>query len=77
MGKPPGIALGLSGDGVHMGVTRSSEAEDKVWEAVEQALIENWTPDRFIREVREAWAQARKDLAEADDGEFKRMLGGT
>lgn len=65
MSKP----LGMTAD---FRITHPDRVEDKVWEAVEEAIDAGWTPERFMREVRSDWsaylAQKRKD----DDRSFER-----
>ena len=69
--KPPGLEMSLHGGSLHMGVTRSSRTEDKVWEAVEEAISEGWTPTRFIAEAREAWDYELRERAKHADAEFR------
>jgi len=50
-----------------MQVIRSSRAEDKIYEAVQEAICASMTVSDFIRKAREAWeyetkAQLRHDL---------------
>lgn len=70
--KPPGIEMSLYGGALRMGVTQSSRSEDKIWEAVQEAISEGWTPTRFIAEAREAWDYELGERAKAADAEFKR-----
>ena len=74
MGKPTGIELRLSGDAVVLGVTRSSRAEDSIYEAVEDAIAASLTPTQFIRIAREAWEYNRKEQAKGEDSEFATAL---
>lgn len=56
--KPTGISFGLDSAGdLHVGVTRSSRAEDAVWAAVEEAIDAGMTPERFKREAAQAWEE--------------------
>jgi hypothetical protein len=70
--KPPGIALGLRDGKLHIGVTGSDRAADKLWEAVEEAILANMTPERFKREMVEAWAYHRKQQAEMELQELRK-----
>ncbi len=40
-------------------------AEDLLWEAVQQAVTDGWSPKRFRQETSEAWAQALASQADA------------
>ena len=53
--KPSGISLGLRDGAVVMGLTHSSAAQDKIWEAVESAFDEGMTVKQFRQECAEAW----------------------
>jgi hypothetical protein len=55
-----------------MQVVRPTRAEDKVWDAVQEAVAEGWTAKRFLAEARDAWADALKDAAKSDDDDFRR-----
>lgn len=44
-------------------LVRPSRAEDKIWEAVAEAISEGWTPKQFRMEAAEAWEQELKDAA--------------
>jgi hypothetical protein len=62
--KPNGIRLGLGvGGSPLLSVTTPSQAEDKIWEAVEEARIENWTFEQFMNEAQDAWAHGLRDEA--------------
>lgn len=63
--KPLGLTL-------FMQVVHPTRAEDKVWEAVQEAICAGWTPVRFMREAREAWHAAKEDEVKADDSAFTR-----
>lgn len=54
--KPPGIRMTINGDGIKMGVTQPSSAEDAIWRAVQEALLHGYTPEQFRAEAAEAWA---------------------
>ena len=40
-----------------MRVVMPSKAEDKIWDAVEEAIEAGWTPQRFKNEVANAWEE--------------------
>lgn len=61
--KPNGIRLGVDGSGLTMRVTQPTRTEDKVWDAVREAIDEGWTPKRFAIEVAQAWTDAVKEDA--------------
>jgi hypothetical protein len=64
--KPPGLALGFDGNGLTMRVTQSDRASDAVWNAVQEALDAQWTPEKFIREVYGAWEHERKERTKSE-----------
>ena len=57
-----------------LSVTRSSNVEDKIYEAVREAVICGWDVRRFLSEAQEAWdyemREMRKDAAE----EFRKAM---
>ena len=62
--KPLGVRLGVGASGsLTVGVTKPTYTEDKVWDAVREAINEGWTPKRFRAEVADAWETAIKDDA--------------
>lgn len=72
MSKPHGIAMSIV-DGVpRMGVTFPTHAEDKVWDAVENAIDAGWDVERFRRECREAWSQTLKTRAKWADEDWRK-----
>jgi len=71
--KPPGIEMSISGGNLRMGVTRSSRAEDKIWEAVEEAVCAHMTPTQFMREAWQAWDYEMDQAQKAMNAEFSRM----
>jgi hypothetical protein len=73
MSKPPGLAFRLHGNSIVMGVTRSSRAQDAVFRAVEEALLEGWSVEDFRREARECWSLVLRERAEADEKEWDRV----
>ena len=62
--KPPGIALGMNRSGLVMAVTKSTPAQDKIWDAVEVWLLEGGSPEQLKREIAAAWAYFAKEHAE-------------
>jgi hypothetical protein len=58
MSKP----LGLTHD---LRVTRPSQTEDAIWDAVETAIGEGWTPEQFKIEAGEAWERKLIEDAKA------------
>ena len=44
-------------------ILRPSRTEDKIWEAVQEAIVEGWSPERFKREVAQAWDEELKEQA--------------
>ena len=63
MGKPPGIAMTLGPSGLGMHVTNSDRITDKLWDVVEEAYLADWTPEKFMAEVKQSWEQAIDDDA--------------
>jgi hypothetical protein len=53
--KPPGLALNVGPQGVGLRVTKGSDTENAVWEAVEQAFIDGVSADEFRKMVWQAW----------------------
>lgn len=54
--KPLGIVFALNEDvDPVLRVRRPTPAEDAVWQAVEAAIDEGWTPERYRNEAAEAW----------------------
>jgi len=67
MSKPYGLTATMQ-------VIRPSRAEDKIYEAVQEAICANMTVTDFIKEAREAWAYELREQAMFDDGTFKRAV---
>ena len=67
MSKPYGLTA-------MMQVIRPTRAEDKIYEAVQEAICANMTVTDFIREAREAWAYEQREQARHDDNSFDRAL---
>lgn len=64
--KPPGVRFELGPKGPRLSVTRPSPAEDRIWDAVEEAIDGGWTAERFASEAAEAWRE--KLRRDAQDG---------
>jgi len=64
--KPNGLALTVGNYGLGMRVITPTRAENAIWDAVETAIEEGMTLDRFRREVLDAWEQKRKDDLKAE-----------
>lgn len=60
--KSPGIRLGLNGS---MRVVMPTRVEDKVWDAVREAIDAGWTPQQFRYEIADAWEEHLRDDAKA------------
>lgn len=45
-------------------VITPTQTEDKIWEAVREAINEGWTPERFKHEAADAWKHALRQDAE-------------
>lgn len=65
--KPLGIAFGLRDGALTVGVTGTGIVENKIWETVQEAIADGWTPEQFKREVAEAWGYELREAA--DDAE--------
>lgn len=73
MAKPNGVVLSESNGWPILGVRVSSGLEDKIWDAVREAICANMTPTQFKREASQAWqhfldedAKAARDVFERD-----------
>lgn len=69
MGKPYGMTADFR-------IVCPTRIEDDIWDAVEAAVLENWTPEQMIQEVRECWAQALRDKLKDAEVVFKRAAEG-
>jgi hypothetical protein len=58
--KTLGLRIGGNGS---MSVTKPSKVEDAIWEAVELAIDNGWTPEQFKSELADAWAERLRDDA--------------
>ena len=56
MSKPLGLTPAFH-------VTMPSKTEDRIWDAVEEAIEAGWTPVRFKHEVAAAWEAILKKAA--------------
>lgn len=72
MPKPLGVALTVGEGGIGMHVTAGDRVSDKVWDAVEEAYLADWTPEKFIAEVKQAWEQAIDDDAKRKKEDLER-----
>ncbi len=63
--KPSGINFSIGSDGPKMRVTGSSRVEDKIWEAVQEAVVSNWSVEMFKEEAADAFQHEYREL-EAD-----------
>lgn len=61
--KSPGVRFNLDGQRVGMYVHKPTRTEDAIWNAVEQAINEGWTPKQFKSEVASAWEERLKEDA--------------
>jgi len=61
--KPLGISMGLNERGISLRVNQITKTEDAIWDAVETAIRENWSPEQFKNEVIMAWESTLKDYA--------------
>ena len=55
--KPLGLRLTANNQGVGLNVHKPSRTEDAIWNAVEEAINEGWTPKQFKDEVISAWEE--------------------
>jgi hypothetical protein len=75
--KPLGVTLNIDARGAPvMRMARISRAEDAIWEAVLEAQSAGWTPQQFIREARQAWAESRAQSAKDETATFDKALRG-
>lgn len=74
MPKPIGIDIVARNGLPTFAVSKASQAEDKIYDAVEHAVCEGMTVTRFIAIAREAWQYENDQKTKADDDEFKRSI---
>lgn len=67
MSKPLGLTM-------FMQPVIPSKVEDRIWDAVQEAIASDWTPKRFVSEAQDAWAEALRNLAKEANEEFNRLL---
>ena len=68
MSKPLGLSIGIGESGLSFEVSMPHPVEDAIWEAVEQAIANGWTPERFKRECASAWSdRLRQDAKHAEE----------
>jgi len=72
--KPLGIEMTYGNSGLGMCVTKPNTAVDSIWQAVEDAIDANMTPQQFMSEVRKAWDQSRRDQNKADMAALSKQL---
>ena len=75
MSKPPGIGLTVTGDSLSFKIHTASKTEDAIWEAVDIAIDEGWTPEKFKLEAWSAWEQRIRDDAKTRVQEANRAFG--
>lgn len=66
MSKP----LGMD---VNFRIIKPTAVEDKVWDAVELAIDNGWTPKRMIAEVKDCWREYLADKSRDDMKSFERL----
>jgi hypothetical protein len=69
--KPLGMAFAPDAS---LHVLKPSRVEDKVWDAVQEAIIAGWTPRQFVSEAADAWSQELRNEAREKSREFGDML---
>lgn len=70
MGKSPGIDLGVQEGCLTLRVSPISKVADLIWDAVQEAILVNMTPQQFKHEVADAWQHELIENAK----EAKRVL---
>ena len=63
--KPNGLRMEMNNNSLTLNVTKPSQVEDAIWEAVKQAIWVGWTPEQFKREITEAWEYELKQEIES------------
>ena len=64
MPKPMGLDFTISDRGMSLHSVRPSHAEDAIWDAVETAINNGWTPEQFKIEAASAWKDRQKQDGE-------------
>lgn len=70
--KPLGIQLGIGPNGPTLGCRMPTSVEDKVWDAVQEAIEAGWTVEQFRRECAEAWKGLLRDRMNDDMERWQR-----
>lgn len=70
MSKPLGIGLSMESGVPHMFVTPINRVTDLIWDAVQEALCANMTPEQFRREASQAWQHYLREEQKAAESEF-------
>lgn len=69
--KPPSIEFVCRSNGtIGLRVSASSHACDKIYEAVNAAILEGIDPRRFMEEAREAWRYEMTEAAKHADSQW-------
>jgi hypothetical protein len=55
-------------------IVRPTRAQDKIWDAVSEAVCAGMTVKEFIQEAREAWADELRSAAKDAEFEFQKGL---
>lgn len=63
--------LGLTYD---FRIRKPTRTEDAIWNAVETAIEEGWTPQDFVRELRSAWGDVLREQARHADAELAKAI---
>lgn len=59
MNKPTGLDISLNGGRPSFAIRKSTEVEDAIWRAVEEADIAGWTAEELKREFASAWKESK------------------
>lgn len=70
--KPLGVQFGIGPNGPTLGCRMPSLVEDRVWEAVQDAIDAGWTVEQFRRECAEAWGESLRDRMKDDMERWRR-----
>lgn len=65
MSKPLGARFDISSGVPHIIVTRASQAEDAIWDAVREAINEGWNARKFRLEAATAWEELLRNDAKS------------
>ena len=61
--KPNGVRFHLDNQGLRLHLHKPTRTEDAIWNAVEEAVNEGWTPKQFMDEVISAWEEKLQQYA--------------